>query len=137
VTLIIRSIMRARRTVLLPDPAISQISELINQRNFRGLIEFTDTDTSFVSTVLNPALKQAPTGFASMKETLESAVADRPAEEFRKLEPINLLANVGPLLGLLGTVIGIMQAFLAMQKAGGNSSPQELAGGISVALGTT
>lgn len=137
VTLIIRAVLRARRVTLLPDESVQQINELITQRNFRGLIEYTDTDASFLSAVLNPALKQAPNGFSAMKETMESAIADQTAEEFRKLEPINLLSNIGPLLGLLGTVIGIMQAFLDMRKAGGSAAPDQLAGGISVALGTT
>ncbi|MEM1010986.1 MAG: MotA/TolQ/ExbB proton channel family protein [Planctomycetota bacterium] len=136
VTLIIQASLRARRSVLLPDESDAQIEELIQGRNFRELIEFTDEDDSFVSRSLNPALKRAPS-FTEMRESLEAGVADETAEEFRKLEYINILANVGPLLGLLGTVVGIMDAFLAMQKAGGSADVGALAGGISTALGTT
>ena len=118
VTLIIQAALRARRQVLLPDEADAQIEELIRDRKFRELIEFTEQDDSFVSRALNPALKRAPS-FTDMRESLEAGVADETAEEFRRLEYINILANVGPLLGLLGTVVGIMDAFLAMQKAGG------------------
>ncbi len=136
VTLIIQATLRARRQVLLPAEADEQIEELIRERKFRELIEFTEEDDSFVSRSLNPALKRAPS-FTDMRESLEASVADETAEEFRKLEYINILANVGPLLGLLGTVVGIMDAFLAMQKAGGSADVGALAGGISTALGTT
>ncbi|MEM7807817.1 MAG: MotA/TolQ/ExbB proton channel family protein [Planctomycetota bacterium] len=136
VTLIIQASLRARRSVLLPDESDAQIEELIQGRNFRELIEFTDEDDSFVSRSLNPALKRAPS-FTEMREALEAGVADETAEEFRKLEYINILANVGPLLGLLGTVVGIMAAFLEMQRAGGSAAVDQLAGGISTALGTT
>lgn len=136
VTLIIQAFLRARRAVLLPEESTAEIERLINEKQYRELIDFTETDDSFVSQSLNPALKRAP-GFADMREALETSVADQTAEEFRRLEYINILANVGPLLGLLGTVIGIMDAFLEMRKAGGTADVSALAGGISTALGTT
>ena len=136
VTLIIQAILRARREVLLPIEADEQIETLIRERKFKELVEFTESDDSFVSRALHPALKRAPS-FTEMREALEAGVADETAEEFRRLEYINILANVGPLLGLLGTVVGIMDAFLAMQAAGGSADVGALAGGISTALGTT
>ncbi len=136
VTLIIQAILRARRTVLLPEESNAQIEQLINERKYRELIEFTSEDDAFVSQSLNPALKRAP-NLPEMREALEGGVADQTAEEFRRLEYINILANVGPLLGLLGTVIGIMDAFLEMQAGGGSADVSALAGGISTALGTT
>ena len=136
VTLIIQAILRARRSVLLPEETNAQIEQLISERKYRELIEFTSEDDAFVSQSLNPALKRAP-DLPAMREALEGGVADQTAEEFRRLEYINILANVGPLLGLLGTVIGIMDAFLEMQAAGGSADVSALSGGISTALGTT
>ena len=136
ITVIIQAFLRVRRSVILPEDSTAQIEEMIQNRKFKDLIQYTDEDDGFVSASLNPALKQAP-NFAAMKEAMETAVGERMAEEFRKLEIINILANVGPLLGLLGTVLGIMQAFLKMQQGGGAADPSSLAGGISTALGTT
>src|SRR5688500_12890237 len=112
VTLIIQGFMRVRRAVILPPESVERIQELIGQKQYRELMEFTASDDSFVSRSLSPALKRAP-NLAEMKEALEAGVAEETAEQFRKLDYINLLANIGPLLGLLGTVIGIMDAFLA------------------------
>ncbi len=136
ITLIIQAILRVRRNVLLPPETNTEIERLIQGKQYRELIEFTDKDDAFVSQALHPALKRAPS-FSDMQEALEAGVADQTAEEFRRLEYINILANVGPLLGLLGTVIGIMNAFLAMQRAGGSADVNQLAAGISTALGTT
>ena len=136
VTLIIQGFLRVRRQTILPPESVERIQELIAQRQFRELMEFTSVDDSFVSRALNPALKRAP-NLVEMREALEASVAEETSEHFRKLDYINLLANIGPLLGLLGTVIGIMQAFLEMQKAGGAAEVGQLAGGISTALGTT
>src|SRR5208282_5927786 len=55
-------------------------------------------------------------------------------EQFRKIEYLNIIGNLGPLLGLLGTVLGMIDAFNEMQAQGGQANPASLAGGISKAL---
>jgi biopolymer transport protein ExbB len=115
-TLIIQGFLVNRASVMMPEQTTATIREMIDQRRFKELIDFTETDPSFVSKALNPALKRAPS-FNSMKEAMETAIG-----------------NLGPLLGLLGTVRGMIEAFSAMQAAAGNASPAQLAGGISTAL---
>jgi biopolymer transport protein ExbB len=132
-TFIIQGFIRNRASVMLPEPSNNHIRELIAQKKFKELIEFTETDPSFVSKALNPALKRAPS-FSGMKEAMETALGEQTAEQFRKIEYLNIIGNLGPLLGLLGTVMGMVQAFDMMQRAGGNAKPAELAGGISTAL---
>lgn len=136
VTLIIQGFIKTRAEVMIPQSSTNHIRELISQRQFKKLIEFTESDPSFVSRALNPALKRAPS-FSAMKEAMETAVGEQTAESFRKIEYLNILGNLGPLLGLLGTVLGMIDAFSAMQAAGGSASPSELAGGISKALAHT
>ncbi|HLL89667.1 MAG TPA: MotA/TolQ/ExbB proton channel family protein [Tepidisphaeraceae bacterium] len=132
-TLIIQGFIKNRAAVFMPEGTTNQIREMIQAKKFKELIEFTETDPSFISRSLNPALKRAPS-FSSMKEAMETAVGEQSAEAFRRIEYLNIIGNLGPLLGLLGTVLGMIEAFSAMQAAGGNANPAELAGGISTAL---
>jgi biopolymer transport protein ExbB len=132
-TLIIQGFLVNRPSVIMPPRTIETIREMIAQRRFKELIDFTETDPSFVSRALNPALKRAPS-FNSMKEAMETAVGEQTADQFRKIEYLNIIGNLGPLLGLLGTVIGMIDAFLALNASGGNASPATLAFGISKAL---
>jgi biopolymer transport protein ExbB len=53
------------------------------------------------------------------------------------LRPLALIANISPLIGLLGTVLGMINAFQALQNAGNKVDPTILSGGIWVALLTT
>lgn len=53
------------------------------------------------------------------------------------LRPLDMIAQTAPLIGLLGTVLGMIEAFQAMQGAGAAVDPSVLAGGIWVALLTT
>jgi biopolymer transport protein ExbB len=132
-TLIIQGFMTARQSVFMPPRTIELIKEMISQRRFQELLDFTETDSSFVSQSLNPALKRAPS-FSAMKEAMETAVGEQTAEQFRKIEYLNIIGNLGPLLGLLGTVLGMIQAFLALNAFGGQARPADLALGISKAL---
>ena len=59
------------------------------------------------------------------------------AEARRGLKILDLVATIAPLLGLLGTVVGMIAAFQAMQEAGARTDPAVLAGGIWEALLTT
>jgi biopolymer transport protein ExbB len=76
-----------------------------------------------------------------MKEWINEAIAERAKVVLPGLEShlgvLSVVAQIAPLLGLLGTVLGMIQAFEVMASAAGGAKPDELAGGISVALITT
>jgi biopolymer transport protein ExbB len=133
VTLIIKGFLQVRASVLLPSDSIEAIRQLIVHRKYNELLAFTQKDDSFVSKALNPALKRAP-DFEAMKEAMETAIGEQTAEQFRRIEYLNIIGNLGPLLGLLGTVLGMIGAFAALHAAKGEARPDELAGGISAAL---
>ena len=135
-SLIISSALRLRMNAFVPPDTVNTIRDMIEQRQFKELIDYTENDPSFVARSLNPALKRAPS-FQAMKEAMETAVGEQTAEQFRKIEYLNIIGNLGPLLGLLGTVLGMITAFSAMRAAGGSADPSVLAGGISKALAHT
>src|SRR6185295_16430373 len=125
--------IKNRASVFMPETTTNQIREMIAARRFRELIDFTETDPSFISKALNPALKRAPS-FSSMKEAMETAIGEQTAEQFRKIEYLNIIGNLGPLLGLLGTVLGMIEAFQAVATTGGQADVGKLSYGISTAL---
>jgi biopolymer transport protein ExbB len=133
VTLIIQGFIQCRKSVFMPISTITTIRELIAQKRFKELIDFTEADPSFISRAINPALKRAPS-FSAMKEAMETALGEQTAEQFRRIEYLNIIGNLGPLLGLLGTVLGMIDAFQALHAAEGQANPADLAYGISKAL---
>ena len=66
-----------------------------------------------------------------------TATGERTARLYRKIEWLNLLGNVAPMLGLLGTVWGMIVAFGELEAKGGKANPEDLAGGIMIALVST
>jgi biopolymer transport protein ExbB len=132
-TLIISGFIRNRQSVLMPFETTERIRQMITERKFKEHVAFTSEEPSFISKVLHPALNRAP-AFNAMKEAMETAIGEQTADHFRSIEYLNIVGNLGPLLGLIGTVIGMIFAFAAMQNAHGEASPADLAGGISKAL---
>lgn len=86
--------------------------------------------------LLAAGLVNARHGRVIMKEAIEDAATPVVHELERYLSLLGTIAMISPLLGLLGTTIGIIDAFLVV-TAGGISDPTALAGGISKALVTT
>lgn len=96
-------------------------------------------ERSPVARVLETALRGSSGGVGEelLKEEI-SRVASRELDNLRTgLRPLALIASISPLIGLLGTVIGMINAFQALQDAGSAVDPSILSGGIWVALLTT
>ena len=74
---------------------------------------------------------------ALLKEDIERVCIQRINGLRAYLRPLDMIAQTAPLIGLLGTVLGMIEAFQAMQGAGAAVDPSVLAGGIWVALLTT
>ena len=75
------------------------------------------------------------------RETIETVLASATANEVRDLsayiQALATIGNIAPLLGLLGTVIGMIKAFMVIQQMGGKVNAAVLAGGIWEAMLTT
>lgn len=72
-----------------------------------------------------------------LREEISARAADRLFALASWLKALDLVAQIAPLLGLFGTVLGMIETFQTLQDAGASASPGALAGGIWVALLTT
>ena len=73
----------------------------------------------------------------ALRQTFESAGREALHRMERYLNTLGTIATAAPLLGLLGTVVGMIEIFGSQSPAGGSGNPQQLAHGISVALYNT
>lgn len=97
---------------------------------------FYETETAFTR-----ALNAALTGEARPLDTrladAEQRLTQDAQADLRRLEPLNIAGNVAPMVGLFGTVYGMILAFRQVVIAGGTPEPVALAAGIGTALTTT
>jgi biopolymer transport protein ExbB len=106
-----------------------------NQLNPQKLLELRAS--SPLGQILSAGLASRHQDRAVMKEAVEDTGRHVVHELERYLNTLGTIAAVSPLLGLLGTVTGMIRTFSALTSAGGANDPAALAGGISEALITT
>lgn len=125
-----------RRKQIIPEDFVRHIEELLKKQKVSEAIFSCQTDLSSIAKIFLAGLKNTQKGMWLVKEAIE----ERGSREATILEKnvgiLSTIANLTPLLGLLGTVSGMIKTFNAISIHGiGNPAP--LAGGIAEALITT
>lgn len=82
-------------------------------------------------------LYHAPDKQDLVREDIDRVASDELAKARQGLRLLEMISQIAPLLGLFGTILGMIEAFQALQAAGANIDPAALAGGIWIALMTT
>lgn len=130
---IFRAMVEVRPGAILPPDRTRAIQDMVKQGRFAELRGYVEKDGSFLSRVLAAAFAQGSSR-DSMREGAEMAASEQVAGWFRRIEPLNVIGNLGPLVGLAGTVWGMILAFTTLGQAGGQAGPSDLSLGISKAL---
>ncbi|MBN2447606.1 MAG: MotA/TolQ/ExbB proton channel family protein [Phycisphaerae bacterium] len=136
-TLIVEHFLTVQRGTILPVDQVKQAKQLIENRSFRECLDGLKKSRTFFARTMTAAMLHARHGFDAMHEAAVEKSGELSGRMFRKVEYLNIIGNLGPLLGLLGTVLGMIEAFAAMGEGGGSSDAGGLAGGISKALVNT
>lgn len=132
VALIVRAAMDLRERVVLPRKPVARMRELAQAGRTAELRSYAAGDRSLVGAVVAAGLgDESP---AERQQRVEAAMDEQAAQMLRKIEPLGVIGNLGPLIGLAGTVWGMILAFTALGSAGGQASPAVLSVGIAKAL---
>lgn len=137
IALIIQFLVTIRKETLAPTETFRTLQDLFQQKKYREAIETTAVDQSFLSHVMHACLHEAPHGLTSMERAMEEAAEQRTTSLYRRVEILNIIGNLAPMLGLMGTVLGMILAFNEIVKAGGVPDAPQLADDIGIALVTT
>jgi len=130
-------IFKFRRGQIIPDETRDEIEALLAEKKYREAIEFAQEEESYLGLVASAALSEAANGYSAMERAVEETGDAEAVKMLRPIEYLNVLGNISPMIGLFGTVFGMIVAFQALVDGGGKADPVTLAGGISTALVTT
>ncbi len=100
-------------------------------------LQLCEQNRSSMARVIAAGLKRAKTSPAEVEKAVEDAGHREVKNLAANLKPLEVLAVLSPLLGLLGTVVGMIKAFAGLALKQGRGNPELLASGISYALVTT
>ncbi len=136
-TLVIKLFMDLRRDKVIPGPVESHIQGLIEDEDYEGAVNSVSSDTSFLGRVLFGGLAKMNGGPELVTKGADEAWEMEMNSFMQVASYVNLAAQLAPMMGLFGTVSGMMEAFSVLATSAGAANPKDLAQGIMYALVTT
>ena len=109
---------------------------LVPQGQLKLAQERCIASSSFLGYLLAAGIKELELGYSAVEKAMEDAAAQQAARLMRKIEYLSMISTIAPMLGLMGTVWGMILAFMEFERKA-NPQVSELAPGIYKALVTT
>jgi biopolymer transport protein ExbB len=134
VATISRLFIEMRPVVAMPPEVIARCEALLEQRDFKSIFGVVRDDDSFFSTALSTGIAELPNGLAEAREAMEKVGESVTADMEKKISMLAVLGTLGPMIGLLGTLKGMISSFTVIAFSGQGIEPGKVAQGISEAL---
>jgi biopolymer transport protein ExbB len=135
--LVFEQIMVLRRKEIMPEGLSEQVRSLILAGNIAGADQACRAKPSVLAAVLVHGVAEIEHGWSEVEKALEESLAEQSARLLRKVEYLSVIGTIAPMLGLLGTVTGMILAFQQVASSQGSAGAADLAQGIYSALVTT
>lgn len=137
VALIVLLAMDLRMPVAIPPAFVEEFTDTVNKRKFREAFELARNDTSFLARVLTVGMGRLQYGIEDAREAAFNTVESLRASKEQLITYLATIGTLGPMLGLVGTVFGMILSFMELSRPGSTPRPDKLADGISHALVVT
>ncbi|MFW6159460.1 MAG: MotA/TolQ/ExbB proton channel family protein [Planctomycetota bacterium] len=126
-----------RRKNVIPEDVRQLLDERISERDVDGAVALCDDRPCSLGRVVRPALERHAGTVQEMERAAEGAGARELWQMRRNVRPIGVVGTISPLLGLLGTVFGMIGAFQTLSERQTMGNPSIFASDIYQALLTT
>jgi len=137
VALFFRSLFLMRRSVLMPQEVQEQLDALLREKKIKEAMEFCRNDDSVLSRIVGAGLSEIKSGYEDMRAIMTEVGEEESVKLHQQVGSFSLLGTISPMLGLLGTVSGMVIVFNKIASSKGLAKPDEMADGIQQALITT
>ena len=135
--LTIEQLLTLRASVLMPAGLRERVQQQLASGNLKGAFQACEAQPSFLAFLVRTSLAEAESGWTAVEKALEDATAEQTARLMRRVEYLAVIGNIAPMLGLLGTVVGLLFAFHEVASTQGVARAADLADGIYHALVST
>jgi len=129
-------ILDLRASTAIPPGFVDEFTDIVNKRKFKEAFEMAKNDPSFLGRVLTSGMGRLQYGLEDAREAAMNTLEAIKSDKDQKNNYTAVIATLGPLLGLVGTVFGMIEAFMEL-SSGDSPNPAKLASGISHALSVT
>jgi biopolymer transport protein ExbB len=137
VALVIMNMLSARQQQICPPELIEGFEARLDEKKYQEAYELAKADESFLGNVLSAGLGKLQSGYEHAIEAMQEVGEEEQMKLDHRLSYIGLIASISPMVGLFGTVDGMIRSFWVIATSGGTPKPSLLAEGVSTALLTT
>ncbi len=134
---IIENMVTLKRDKLAPPDLIDEVQALFDEGQYQEAMELCENEPCFFTRIAGAGITKVGHQFEVIEQSITEMGDEESIRLHQKIGWLALISNVAPMMGLLGTVGGMIKAFNAIASSGGQANPAELAVGISEALLTT
>jgi len=126
-----------RRSVAAPPKLVTEVADMVAAKQFTEAYQKVAADPSFLARVLAAGVRKLPSGLPAALRAMELANEDATMGMEHRTTYLATVGTLGPMIGLVGTVYGMIESFRVIATAGASPQASQLAGGISTALFAT
>lgn len=137
VALFVMNMLTARRENVCPVQLVESFEQHLNEKRYQEAYDVAKADESFLGTVLSAGLGKLNSGYPQAIEAMQEVGEEENMKLEHRLSYMALIGTISPMIGLLGTVHGMINSFSVIANSPTTPRPSELAAGISTALFTT
>ena len=136
IAIVVLLAMDLRMSAAIPAGFVDEFTDTVNKRKFKEAYDMARADPSYLGRVLTAGMSRLQYGIEDAREASLNTLEGIKSDKEQKNNYTAVIATLGPLLGLVGTVFGMIEAFMEL-STGSNPNPAKLADGISHALAVT
>jgi biopolymer transport protein ExbB len=137
VALVVWMALRYRTSIAMPRPLVRELQDLLEQKKYSEAYHRLVADNSLLAQILTAGVRKLPVGLPLAQRAMELANEDATMEMEHRTTYLATVGTLGPMIGLVGTVYGMIMAFRVIALEGSSPQASQLAAGISTALFAT
>ena len=137
VALFVMNLLTARRQQIVPPELVDRFQEQLDEKKYQEAFDMAKGDESFLGKVLSAGLGKLSVGYPQAIEAMQEVGEEENMKLEHQLSYLALIGTISPMIGLFGTVHGMIMAFQVIAHSDALPKASKLAEGISTALFTT
>jgi biopolymer transport protein ExbB len=137
VALFVMNLLTARRDNVVPVHLVEGFEAHLNEKRYQEAYELAKNDDSVLGQVLSAGLAKLSSGYQQAIEAMQEVGEEENMKLEHRLSYMALIGTIAPMIGLMGTVQGMISSFSVIANSTSTPKASELADGISTALFTT
>jgi len=137
VALFVMNLITSARSKVCPVHLVEDFEEMLDNKQYQDAYELAREHESVLGSVLSAGLAKLNSGYAQAIEAMQEIGEEENMKLEHRLSYMALIGTISPMVGLFGTVHGMISSFQTIATSGSTPEASELAGGISTALFTT